>query len=68
MTTGMTLASVVSVSPTPARTTVMLALTVLVVDVDIAQALVFITPVVLWFSGYSKTDYESISSAPSSGN
>ena len=53
MTTGMTLASVVSVSPTSVRSTVMLALTVLVVDVDVdvALALVFITPVVLWFSG-----------------
>ena len=49
MTTGMTLASVVSVAPTPVRSTVMLALTMLVVDVDVAQALVFITPVVLWF-------------------
>ena len=47
MTNGMTHASVVSVSPTPVRSTVMLALTVLVVDVDVA--LVFITPVVLWF-------------------
>ena len=51
MTTRMTLASVLSVSPTSVRSTVLLALTVLVVDVDVALALVSITPGVLRFSG-----------------
>ena len=55
-------------SPTSVGSTVMVAVTVLVVDVDVALALVFITPVVLRFPERSKTEYESISSVPSSGN